>query len=70
MINFHRKICTRIYNFFVLLFHAYRFAVSGYSLAKPKFLKSSLINGVSFIFFMNRLDIYVHIAFQKRIRVF
>jgi len=29
--------------FFVLLFHAYRFAVSGYSLAKPKVLRSSLM---------------------------
>jgi len=43
MINFHWKLCTRIYNFFVLLFHAYKFAVSGFSSAKPKVSRSSLI---------------------------
>jgi len=48
MINFHWKLCTRIYNFFVLLFHAHKFAVSGFSSAKPKVSRSSLMEWALF----------------------
>ena len=52
--------------FFVLLFHVYRFAVSGYSSAKPKVSRSSLMKWALFFLCVK----YVHVAFQKRIWVF
>ena len=52
--------------FFVLLFHAYRFAVSGYSSVKPKVSRSSLLELASFFLCIK----YINIAFQKHVWVF
>jgi len=52
--------------FFVLLFHAYRFAVSSYSSARPKVSGSSLMEWALFFLCIK----YVYIAFQKCIWVF
>jgi len=61
MMNFVWKLWTRIYNFLFCLFHVFRFAVSGYSSAKPKVLRNFLLEGPSFFLCIK----YVHIAFQK-----
>jgi len=66
MINFHWKLCTRICNFLFCLFHAFRFAVSGYSSAKPKVSRSLLMEWASFFLCKK----YVYIAFQKRVWLF
>jgi len=52
--------------FFVLVLHAYKFAVSSYSSAKPKVSRGSLMEwALPFLCIK-----YVHNAFQKRIWVF
>ena len=43
MINFHWKLCTRICNFLLCLFHAFRFAIWGYYSAKSKVSRSLLM---------------------------
>ena len=53
MINFHWKLCARICNFLFCLLHAFRFAVSGYSSAKPKVSRSLLVEWASFFYVKN-----------------
>ena len=66
MMNFVWKLWTRIYNFLFCLFHVFRFAVSGYSSAKPNGSWSSLMDWALFFLCIK----CVHIAFPKRIWVF
>jgi len=64
-INFDWKLCTRICNFLFCLFHAFRFALSGCSSAKPKVSRSLQMERASIL-----KKRYVYIVFQKRVWVF
>ena len=58
MIHFQWKLCTRIYNFLFccfMLMLIHRFAVSGYSSAKPKGLRSRLVEWALFFLCINKI---------------
>ena len=63
MTNFYWKLCTRIYNFFVLLFHAFGFADSGYSSARPTVSRSLLMEWALFFFCIKYVCIALKSAF-------